>query len=418
MNAWQRTFRAAGVLLRGAVLSVVQNLGLAALALLLAIALWLFVTDRENPTEARNFNSAIPIELVNTPGDLAVSNVSETSVRIRLEGSQSALEGLVAEDFRATADLGGLTAGTRSVAVDVEPPNDRISVVNITPARVDVTLEPVRSKEVPVRVSTFGSPQAGFAAGETSVDPQEVTVSGPESLVALVESAVAVVNLTGVRTDIVDERVTLQARDERDGGISRVTLSPASADVTIEIEQREFTLQVAVVANLSGQPARGYNVVSIGVEPRFVNVRAPLEVLQAIDALSTEEISIADARDDVTRTVAIGVPEGATLEGPATATVTVSIEPVQGEFAFRVSPRVANARAGSTVIPAEDVVVILAGDVPTLSAIDPGDIDVVIDVGGLGAGLHVVPVEVTPPQGTSVSRVQPGQLGVAITLPQ
>ena len=417
MSAWRRTLRAAGLLARGAVLSVAQNLGLAALALLLALALWLFVTDRENPTEARTFNSAIPLELVNTPGDLAVSNVSETSVRIRIEGARNELDGLTAEDFRATADLGGLTAGLQSVAVEVEPPNGRVNVVNITPGRVEVTLEPLRTKDVPVRVSTFGSPQAGFAVGDARVDPETVTASGPESLVALVESAVAVVNLTGVRTDIVDERVTLEARDARDGGINRVTLTPATADVTIDIDQREYTLQYVVVANLTGDPASGYNVVSVTVDPRLVEVTGSLEALQAVTALETEEISIADARDDVVRTVAIQVPEGLTVEGSPTVRVTVDIEPVQGAFSYRVAPRIINAPPGAVVTPSEDVVVTLSGDAPTLAGITTGDIDVVVDVGGLGSGLFLVPVEVTAPQGSSVTRVEPGQLGVAITLP-
>lgn len=416
MTTWRRVTRAIGLLARGAVLAVAQNLGLAALALLLALALWLFVTDRENPTEARTFNSAIPLELVNVPGDLAVSNVSETSVRIRIEGSQNELDGLIAEDFRATADLGGLTAGIQSVAIEVEPPNGRVNVVTTTPARVDVTLEPLRTKDVPVRVSTFGAPQDGFAATAVRVEPDTATVSGPESLVALVESAAAVVTLTGVRTDIVDEQVPLEARDARDGGISRVTISPVSGRVSIDIEQQAFTLQLAVVADVTGDPAAGHAVSGIAIDPRFVTVSGPLDVLQTVTSLSTAEISIADARDDVIRTVALVVPEGVEVEGSPTARVTVDIAPVQGEYAYRVVPVVVNAPPGATVTPAEEVVVTLAGDVPTLNGVDAGDIAVEIDVGGLGGGLFLVPVEVTAPPGTRVSRVDPGELGVAITL--
>src|SRR6185295_17599638 len=119
------------------------------------------------------------------------------------------------------------------------------------PSRVEVTVEPLRTKEVPVRVATFGSPVTGFSATETQVDPQTVTVSGAESLVGLVESVAAVLNLTGARVDVADDRIELEPRDARDGGISRVTVSPAVARVSIKIEQKEFSLQFAVRPNIT-----------------------------------------------------------------------------------------------------------------------------------------------------------------------
>ncbi len=74
-------------------------------------------------------------------------------------------------------------------------------------------------------MSLVGSPQQGFAAVTATSDPQKATVTGPESLVALVDAAVAEVNLTGLRIDFTD-RVALEPRDARDGEISRVTVNP------------------------------------------------------------------------------------------------------------------------------------------------------------------------------------------------
>ena len=258
---------------------------------------------------------------------------------------------------------------------------------------------------------------APIAATDEDADPESVTVSGAESLVALVESAVAVVNITGASTDIVDQQVALEARDERDGGISRVSISPSTAEVSIEIEQQEFTLQLAVTANITGDPAEGYSVAGISIDPRFVTVRGPLEALQSLTSLTTDEISLADARDDVVRTVSIQVPDGVTLEGVPTARVSIDIAPVQAEFAYRVIPEAINVGDGLVVVPAEAVVVTLTGDVPALDAIQPDSIIVEVDVEGLGPGLHLLPVEVTAPAGTTVRTVDPGELGVAITLP-
>ncbi len=418
MNMARRIVAGLAFVARNAVTSVIGNVGLAVLALALALSLWLFVTDQENPTEAQNFNSSIPVELVNVPESLAVANVSETAVRIRIEAPKNDLDGLQTDDFTARLDLGGLTTGTQSIPVDVTPPNNRISVISVTPPRIDVVIEPLQRKDVPVRVSRIGTPVTGFVVTAERTDPQTVAVSGPQSVVALVDYVEAVVNLTSRRVDITED-VALEPRDAGGGGISRVSVLPGTAEVTVELEQREFSLQFAVQPVISGQPAQGYNLAATTVDPRFVTVSGTLEVLQAIDSrigLSTEEISIDDARDDVIRTVAIILPEGASIVGAAQATVTVDIAPAGGVFSFRVQPQVLNVKAGLAVTPAGPVTITLSGDVPVLDALTADAIVATVDAEGLGTGLFTLPVSITPPPGTTVVSVEPGALGIALTL--
>jgi YbbR domain-containing protein len=419
MSTWRRAASGAWYLARGGVSAIVGNLGLALLAFALAITLWLFVTDKENPTEAQTFNSNILIEPVNVPEALAVASVGAAGVRIRIEAPQSELDGLRAEDFEALIDLGGYTPGTHSVPIDVTPPNSRINVVSVTPARTDVLLENRRSKEVPVRVDSVGSPVTGFAVTEERADPATVTVTGAESLVALVDSAVAVVNLTGQRVDVVEDRVDLEPRDASDGGISRVTVSPDTASVTVELDQREYSLSFAVNPVITGQPASGYNVAGVSVDPRLVTVTGPLDQLQSIDAvagLSTEEISIADARDDVLSAVQIQLPQGVRVDGGTTVNVIVDIAPARGEFSFRIAPDIRNVGEGLVAAPAGPVTVTLAGDVPALESVSAESIEAFVDAQDLGAGLYVLPVTATPPPGTQIVSIDPGEMGVGITL--
>ncbi len=403
---------------RGAVTSIAGNLSLAALALALSLSLWLYVTDAENPQEVRTFNSAIPIRFVNVPNDLAVANASEATVRIRIEASSSDLDGLEQDDFEATVDLGGLARGTQNVAVEVSPASGGVDIADVTPARIDVSLEDARSKEVPVRVTLIGSPQTGFDAAATDAEPSTATVTGAESLVQLVDHVVAEVNLTALNVDITDERVQLEPRDARGGQISRVTVNPETARVAVEIEQRDFSLEFAVTPSISGEPAPGFNVESISIDPRVVVVTGPLEVLQSIDAVrgvATSEISIADARDDVTRTVEVVVPNGARLQGTGTVRVNVTVSPAQGQFSFRVVPQVRNVADSLAVTQAEPVTVTLAGDVPTLQGVSAESITVVGDAAGLAAGFHALPLQITPPAGVTVVRVDPAELGIALT---
>lgn len=408
---------------RGAMTSVAGNLSLAALSAALAVSLWLFVVNRENPREVQQFNSAITVKFINAPNDLAIANVSANTVRIRVEATTNTLRGLQARDFQATVNLGGFSKGDVTAAVEVDPPNSDVSVVGVEPAQIDVTLDTLVTKDVPVQFNLIGSPQQGFQALESSAtaSPPQVTVSGAASLVETVDAAWADVILTGRRVDLDGERIQLTPRDSQRRDVGLVTVDPSAAAISLKIQQQQFTRTVIVSPTISGVPATGYNVIGVSVNPAIVQVTGAADVVASIDAvqgLPTGEVPIDGSRADVVRTVPVTVPNGVTLQGSPNVQVTVSIRPAQGEAIFRVVPRIRNLGSGLAVTIAQPLEITLAGDIPTLDALTPDAITVIADAQGLGPGLYTLDVQITPPAATTVVRTEPAQLGVAITARQ
>jgi YbbR domain-containing protein len=417
MNWLTRVPSALWFFARGLLTSIVGNLSLVILSAALALSLWLFVTDAENPTERSTFNSAIEISFVNIPDGLAVSNASASTVRIEIEAPENDLADLRASDFSAEANLGGLSPGETSVAVAVRSANRDVRIVSTTPEQVDVTLEPVRTKEVPVRVEVVGAALQGFAPGAAEVEPGVAVVTGAQSLVDRVDSAVARAEVFGLSVDFSDDRVSLSPRDSGGGDIGRVTVSPASVSVRVPIEQRQYTLEFVVNPEITGQPAAGHNVASISVIPSIVTLTGPLNLLQsvgALDGVSTDPISIGDAQTSISREVSLDLPSGIDAIGGEQVLVTITIEPARGEASFLVVPQARNVGEGLAVTIPEPVLITLSGEVPTLRALTPESIVAILDAQGLGAGLHVVPVQVTPPAGTTLARAEPGEAGIAL----
>jgi YbbR domain-containing protein len=406
----------AGLIARQAAVSLRYNWGIGLVSLVLALSLWVYVTDRENPERTGWVAGAVPIEVVNAPADKAVYPPLDESVTVRVRASESVLERLTAEDFRATVDLSDVTSDEATVKVRVESKEPRAVVVDVSPSEVTVTLENVTSRTVPVRTQLVGAPPRGYEARETAVEPEEAVVSGPESLVGRVEAAEADVNLTLVRTDF-EQTLLLQARDERGGNIQGVNVEPESAVVRVEIEQLEFSATFIVRPDVSGLPADGYDVISVQVDPPLIVISGSLEVLQRIDAVQgilTEAVSIEGASADVVRTVALRLPQGASVEQPG-VTVRITIAPAQGAFSFSVPLRLTNVPSGlSPTVEERTVQVVVAGTVPDLSAIDIEQIVATLDLDGLEAGEHVVPVRVQAPSGTTVGSVTPAEVRVTL----
>lgn len=321
--------RTAGSLVLQIVGSLRYNWGIGLLSLGLAISLWVFVTDRENPEVSGGVQGTVAIEVVNVPANRAVFSLSQDSVAVRASASESVFDRLTSEDFRAIVDLSAVTTQTATVDIQVESTEPRASVLSVSPTQVQVELEVVTSADVPVEVRLVGTPPPGFSVGDMEVQPELVVVSGPTSLVDLVAVVEADVNLTGYTTPF-DGTLLLQARDGQGGNIEGVTVGPETARVTVEITQQIFSAVFVVLPDVSGVPATGFIVTGIEVEPAFIVVSGGPEALANLalaGGIGTEAVIIEAANADVVRPVALRLPEGAVVL-QTNVTVTIRIEPI------------------------------------------------------------------------------------------
>lgn len=410
----------AGLVVRQGILSFRYNWGIALLSIVLALSLWIYVTDRENPDVTDWLPFTVAVEEANRPPLLAMFPPLQESIRVRVRAPESLFERLTAEDFRATVDLAGATGGRTTVDVNVESRKSRAVVVDFSPETLSVTLENVVVRTVPVRTQLVGVPPRGFEAREITVEPGEAVVTGPESLVSRVEAVEVDVNLTGIRSDFEQPQLLLQARDASGSDIQGVSIEPESAFVRAEIVQLEFSIDIIVRPDVSGLPAAGYNVTAVQADPATVVVTGSLEVLQGLDVVQgilTETVSIEGTTASVVRAATLQLPEGASID-QTIVTVRVTIEAARGQFSFDVVPQMTNLGAGlNASITPSTVRVVLEGAVPDLRAMGVNAILADIDLDGLGAGDHVVPVRVQAPPDTVLISISPPEVSVTLSLP-
>ena len=395
--------------------SLRANMGLGLLSLALAVSLWAFVTEEENPTRTDFFSGAIPVETVNVPEGLAVAALSDGAVSVRVSAPEDTWDDLTIEDFRAVADLSTAKARENTVTLRFESKRRRVDVMEVFPPRVTVTLEPVTTKVVPVTVKLIGAPPLGYATVPGKTTPEQVEVTGAESLVALVEEAVADVNVQGVRVPL-EQVFTLVPRDGRGGDIEGVTLNPGTVEVVLPIVQREITQAYVVTPMLRGTPSDGFNVTSISVEPPFVVITGTIEALQSLTVVATDEVDVDGATSDVVRAAKLRLPPGLTVAGSDTVTVRVSVSPARGEIMLGLTPTIRGLGPGLRADLATTLVEVrVAGEIPVLRALSPTSLAAVVDASGLREGQHVLPVQVTVPPGVQVVGVEPATVIVTLS---
>jgi len=119
-------------------------------------------------------------------------------------------------------------------------------------------------------------------------------------------------------------------------GVQVTQIVPGSVTLVIE---RSGTVDLPITALVEGQPAPGYVVGTITVDPKRVRVAGPESRLRDVTSAITERVSVEGLSSTVTQTVTIGVPDNELrLTDVRTARVTVTIAPKTGLGAGRQQP--------------------------------------------------------------------------------
>lgn len=172
---------------------------------------------------------------------------------------------------------------------------------------------------------------------------------------------------------------------------------------------------VAVIPDLSGEPAYGYSVLGVRVTPPTITLTGLPEQLFEIDMVRTEPVMITGATQDVVRDVGVVLPPEFTRA--SRVRVAVQIAPAIAATTVRgVKVQVQNAPAGlvARVEPAT-IDVQVQGPVAIINKLRPEDLQARIDGTAFSAGRRSVTPEVQGPPEITVLTIKPTAVVIVVT---
>ena len=362
-------------------------------AFVMALAVWVAAVTAADPDEVRQFPDPIPVGIIGQDPGLVITSDVPKQIELTLRAPRSVWDRLISEsnELRAILDLSGLSAGDHTLDIQIQIPTRPVRIVSATPQTATITLEPLATRTFPINLSIAGEPAIGYQAGDPSLEPGEVVISGPQSQVERVARIRAPINLAGVRESI-DQSVSVQALDENNQIVAGLGLNPAQVLVKLPVSQQGGYRDLAVKVVVSGQVASGYRLANISVFPPVVTVYSadPTLANSLPGVLETQPLDLEDANDELTTRLAINLPEGVSLVGDQTVLVRVNISPIQSSLTLsNKTIEIEGLLEGWFVQVAPDNVdVILSGPLPLLDTLSPQEVRVVIDVTDLEEGTH------------------------------
>ena len=402
---------------------IIEQLGLAGLAMILAFLVWVGATFEENPPTTQELSEAIPIELVGRPQGWIIRNQSAEFVHVEVRGREDSVKRLTLSSFRAIADLAGLAEGLHEVPVEVELSDKAVSILVQEPPTISLTLDRQEEKMLPVLIAVMDAESVplGYTSRPPNSEPSEVKVVGPKMLVDQVAEARTTVWLRGSKTTV-ESRQTVRLVDASGNPVSELKPDPAIVTISVPVEQDLGFRDVTVRAVITGTPASGYWVSNILVQPTALTVFGLPSTLEKTGGfLETVPIDITGAKANLVKRVLPNLPSGISVlsEGAQQGIqVTVEISAIVGGQTMRKQVALQGLSLGlkATVSP-EMVDVILSGPLPVLQDLTAEDVQVVVDLFGLSVGTHkVVPKVTLAPEGLQAVSIVPDAVEVSILL--
>ncbi len=197
-------------------------------------------------------------------------------------------------------------------------------------------------------------------------------------------------------------------------GVSLKSLLTPSLTIRLETLSQK-TAQV--VAILEGQPAPGFALADVSIQPSHILLKGTATMLAEIDTVETRSINLKDASESFKKEVPLNLPEAIAVDPPLRFVVAhVEIkERIITRVLESIPVSVKGASAGFRIQP-DAIALTVRGPEAIVSKIetDPA-FAVTVDLSDLTAGSHSLKAVINLPVRTKLVRVSPEHFSVTIS---
>lgn len=293
-----------------------------ALSLFVAFTLWYYVISVVSPG-SEDWVYDIPVvfegETVLTEDRrmMITSASDDVLVDLKLSGNRTDLAKVNRGNITLKVDLSKVyDPGEHELLYTVvfpgDVPNGALTVESKYPEAVKLTVEKRVKKPVDVRINFIGSAEENFMADTENrvLDYSTVNVTGPSSVVELIDHAQINVDLTG-RVESISEsfRYTLCDVDGNPVDVEMVTTDVPEVHLSVKIQRFK---QIPLVLSTTYGGGAWEDTVNILVQPSTINVSGSESALQDLNAIHLDSIDLSVLEEDLETVYPITLPEDIT----------------------------------------------------------------------------------------------------------
>ena len=309
----------------------------AVLSLLIAFSLWYYVITVVSPGTVE-WRTNIPVifegetVLTEDRGMMITSNTEDILVNLRLSGNRTDLAKVDASNITIKLDLSKVyDPGEHELfytpVFPGDVPNGAITTEVKSPETIKITVEKRVTKPVDVRVNFTGSAAENFMADTENrvLDFSTINVSGPSSVVELIDHAAIDVDLTG-RMESISENFRYTLCDAEGNPVDAQMITTDVAEVHMDMKIRRFK-RIPLTMQLTYGGGAWEESVDVVIDPADISVSGSEALLQDLNGIVLGSIDLSTLEEGMETEYTIPLPEGITnLSERTTAKVSIQFK--------------------------------------------------------------------------------------------
>lgn len=290
------------------------------ICLLMAIVLWFFIINEQNPMSEGSYT--VPIVVENLDSQYITSNVPKT-VYVRLSGPRNTIINVGPSDIKAYIDLSDAQEGEMSAPVRIEiPAGTELKKQSMTSADIMVDVYTVR--ELALTPHLVGQTKNDIFVSSLKVVPEKVVISGARRLVKQVEQAVVEIPVEDRIDDFsIMAPIWLVAADG--SRVEGLEMTPWQSNIRISIGHNAVTKDIPVYVTTEGDVSSSVSLKEIKINPNTVAVKGDANILKNLSRIDLPPIDISGLKQDKKWKIIVSPVNGVIFE-PDTIEVAVDVE--------------------------------------------------------------------------------------------
>lgn len=299
------------------------------ISFVIAVLLWLYIITVLDPSvdvtvkdiQLRYNNQAV----LESRGLCLVSD-EDATVELTIRGSRKRIANIDSKNIYATVDLNNISRkGTFSLPISISIPYEYNEIVKKNPYNAEVLIDEIVRADRDVKVITTGSPANGYIAGIPTISVKTVSLEGAATMIERIANVGASLNYDDRSADIMDsESIFFIGKDGKPIDKNDQIYTLVKADInTIDVECPIYKLKSVPIV-VDAKSNIGVGRYKISVQPANITIYGESEILETVEEIKTESISIDNLEEEVV-SAALVLPEGINLRD-GIAEISVKIE--------------------------------------------------------------------------------------------
>ncbi len=297
-----------------------QKWQLRIICLLMAIVLWFFIINEQNPVSEGTYT--VPVVVENLDSLYIASNVPK-AVYVRLSGPRNTIINISPSDIKAYIDLSAAQEGEMELPVHIEFPSGT-ELVRQSLATAEITVDVYTVREIVLTPHLQGELKDDAFVSSLKVVPEKVAISGARRLVRQVQQAVVEIPADG-RTEDFSLMAPIRLYAADGSPVEGLDMTPWQSNVRVAIGRNAEIKNIPVYVTIEGDVAPSATLKNVEAVPDSVVVKGDGAIVGNLTRIDLPPVDVTGLAQNKTWRLVMSPLNGVIFE-PDTIDVLVEIE--------------------------------------------------------------------------------------------